>query len=96
MDIVERLRKRAESLMPPTMDELYESADEIERLRAEVLKWGDFIDTFPCPALFWHSHAPMPPEFALKMHREWWSKAKDAFAGSLYLELYRKREADKK
>ena len=36
MDIIERLRKRAGSLMPPTMDELYEAADEIEKLRLAV------------------------------------------------------------
>lgn len=34
-EIIDRLRKRAESLMPPTMDELYEAADEIEKLREE-------------------------------------------------------------
>ena len=73
-----------------------EAADEIERLRAEVLKWGDFIDTFPHGHLDWQSTAPMPPEFALNLHSEWWRKARDAFAGSLYLELYRKREAENK
>lgn len=42
MDIVEQLRKRAGSLMPPTMDELYEAADEIERLRKvlENIYWN--------------------------------------------------------
>ena len=86
-DIVERMR--SENMVWSVS----EAADEIERLRAEVLKWGDFIDTFPHGHLEWQSTAPMPPEFALNLHSEWWRKARDAFAGSLYLELYRKREA---
>jgi len=94
MDIVERLRRWSPE--ESTHELLLNAADEIERLRAEVLMWGDFIDTFPHGHLDWQSTAPMPPEFALNLHSEWWRKARDAFAGSLYSELYRKREAEGK
>jgi hypothetical protein len=88
MDIVEKLR-----FYVIGRSDIDDAADEIERLREEVLMWGDFIDMFPHGNLEWQYSTPMPPEFALKLHSEWWNKARDAFAGSQYYKLYRQREA---
>jgi len=51
MDIVERLRAWADSFFPPTMEDLFEAADEIERLREALQKIGEG-DT--CTSLMTH------------------------------------------
>jgi hypothetical protein len=82
-DLIERLRGYGDG----NNDLMDAAADRIEELEKEIVKIGGIIDSYPSAALQWQSTTPMPPQFRIMLHNDWWNTAIKTLKETSYIAL---------
>jgi len=73
-----------------------EKHERILKLEKEIVKIGGLIDSYPSAALQWQSTTPMPPQFRIMLHNDWWNTAIKTLKETSYIALKYREQIEEK